>query len=45
MSSKQGFPDLGLSLEKGTPDVPNDGQYHVLLNGEVVFSSKREKRR
>jgi hypothetical protein len=37
---KQGIPELGLSLEKGTATVPTDGQFHVILNGEVMFSSK-----
>lgn len=36
---KQSFPDLGLSLENGTEDVPQDGRYHVLLNGEIVYSA------
>lgn len=33
-------PSLGLSFEMGTTDVPSDGRYHVLLRGDLVFSSK-----
>ena len=36
---KQGVSRVGLSIEMGTEAVPNDGQYHVLLDGRVVFNS------
>lgn len=41
---KQGVPDIGLFLEMGTKDVPDDGRYHLVFNGEVVqsFSSQKE---
>lgn len=41
---KQEVPTLQLSVEHGTASVPADGQYHVLLKGDVVFSSKSRKR-
>jgi len=31
---------IGLSVEKGTSSVPNDGRFHVVVDGNVVFSSK-----
>lgn len=40
---RQSIPQLGLSVELGTPDVPDDGKYHVLLNGEEVFASAKQK--
>ena|GEM_PF-2445758 len=36
---RQAIPKLGLSVELGTAAVPDDGQYHVLLDGGIVFSS------
>jgi hypothetical protein len=41
---KQSIPGLGLSLEQGTTSVPNDGQFHVILDTEIVFSSTSESR-
>lgn len=35
---KQYVPTLGISLERGTESVPNDGRYHVTKNGELVGS-------
>jgi hypothetical protein len=32
----------GLSVEKGTDRVPNDGKYHVLVDGEIVLSTPVE---
>jgi hypothetical protein len=29
-----------LSVEQGTPAVPDDDQYHVLVNGKVILSTK-----
>ena len=40
---RQGIPAIGLSLERGTEGVPDDGQFHVVLNGEEVFSSRLQK--
>ena len=40
---KQSIPNIGLSLERGTAGVPEDGQYHLVLHGHVVFSSISEK--
>jgi hypothetical protein len=31
---------IGLSIEQGTRSVPNDGRFHVVVDGNVVFSSK-----
>src|SRR6266511_1976384 len=31
---------IGLSIEQGTSLVPNDGRFHVVVDGNVVFSSK-----
>lgn len=32
----------GLSVEKGTDRVPDDGRYHFLVDGEVVLSTTVE---
>jgi hypothetical protein len=32
----------GLSVEKGTDRVPNDGKYHFLVDGEIVLSTTVE---
>ena len=29
-----------LSVELGTPAVPDDGQYHVVVNGEIILSTR-----
>lgn len=39
---KQYVPGLGISLERGTDEVPNDGRYHVTRNGEVVASFRSQ---
>ena len=41
--TRQGVPALGLSVERGTGEVPDDGCFHVTLNGAVIFSSVSEK--
>lgn len=33
-------PKLGLSIEYGTPQVPVDGRYHVVVDGVVVHSTR-----
>jgi len=33
-------PRYSLSVEQGTTAVPDDGQYHVLANGEIVLSTR-----
>jgi len=35
-------PKYGLSVEKGTDRVPDDGQYHFLVDGEIVLSTTVE---
>jgi hypothetical protein len=37
---KQQIPAIGLSMEQGTSSVPDDGRFHVLVGGDIVFSSK-----
>jgi hypothetical protein len=32
----------GLSVEKGTDLVPDDGRYHLLVDGEIVLSTTVE---
>jgi len=32
----------GLSVEKGTDRVPDDGRYHFLVDGEIVLSTPVE---
>lgn len=32
---RQSIPAIGLSLEKSTEQVPKDGYFYVLLNGEI----------
>jgi len=32
----------GVALKRGTMDVPNDGRYHVLVDGEIVLSTRVE---
>lgn len=32
----------GLSVQKGTPHVPSDGRYHLLVDGKIVLSTKVE---
>lgn len=34
-SYRQSLAAIGLSLERNTPAVPQDGHYYVVLNGEV----------
>jgi len=29
-----------LSIEQGTSAVPDDGQYHVIVNGEIILSTR-----
>ena len=38
------IPALGISLEQGTDDVPDDDRYHIVLDGAVVASFSNEKR-
>jgi hypothetical protein len=33
-------PRYPLSIEQGTAAVPDDGQYHVLVNGKIVLSTR-----
>lgn len=32
----------GLSVERGTDSVPDDGQYHVVVDGEIELSTTVE---
>jgi hypothetical protein len=40
---KQEMPSLQLSVECATPAVPNDGRFHVLVNGDVRYSSPSQR--
>jgi hypothetical protein len=33
---KQYIPDIGLSIEKNTENVPHDGNYYLVRNGQIV---------
>ena len=33
---KRYIPDINLSIEKGTKDVPNDGRYYLLMDGIIT---------
>ncbi len=44
MRFKQGVPTLELSIERGTSAVPADGKYHVTLRGQIIFSSRSQKK-
>lgn len=35
-------PKYGLSVEKDTDRVPDDGQYHLLADGEIILSTPVE---
>ncbi len=37
---KQQVPTIGLSIEQATGSVPDDGRFHVAVEGDIVFSSK-----
>jgi hypothetical protein len=37
---KQQVPRVRLSIEQGTRSVPDDGRFHILIDSEIVFSSK-----
>jgi hypothetical protein len=39
---RQSVPRLALSIEMGTDSVPDDGRYHVLLDGKRVYASAQK---
>ncbi|SRR6266536_3400242 len=39
MTYRQAVERIGLSIERGTEAVPNDGRFYVLLNGQIVYTS------
>jgi hypothetical protein len=41
---RQAVPEIGLSLERGTDAVPDDGMFHVLLNGEARLSTESKQK-
>lgn len=41
---RQEVRSVGLSIERGTETVPDDGFYHVILLGEIVFRSRSQAR-
>lgn len=44
MAYKYGYEDLDLFIEQGTDRVPNDGQFHFVLRGQVIEHEASEKR-
>jgi len=42
MSFVQGIEPIDLWVKKGTPDVPDDGKFHVVHQGKIVASYRRE---
>lgn len=32
----------GVAIHRGTEDVPRDGRYHVIVDGEIIFSTRVE---
>lgn len=32
----------GVSVQRGTPAVPDDGRYHVVVDGEIMLSTRVE---
>jgi hypothetical protein len=43
MAFKQQVPRLALSVEQGTPAVPDDGLYHLVQDGSILASFKRRE--
>lgn len=41
---RQAIEDIGLSIEQGTKAVPDDGRFHVLLEGRVILSTASRAR-
>ena len=41
---KQYIPDLGLSIEKNTENVPRDGKYYLLRGGQIVKAFRTLKK-
>ena len=39
----QGIENAGLFIKKGTDDVPDDGKYHLVQSGKVVFTHSNLK--
>ena len=39
-----GIPALGIAVCRGTEDVPDDGRYHVVVDGQIVASERSQKR-
>lgn len=44
MTFRQAVERIGLSIERGTEAVPNDGRFHVLLNGQIVYTTSSKAR-
>ena len=40
---RQAVPTLNLSLERGTEEVPDDGRFHVVRDGAVVYTSQSQE--
>lgn len=44
MSFMQGITAIDLWVKRATPDVPNDGKYHIVQQGVIVASYRGEAR-
>jgi hypothetical protein len=42
MPSRRGIEAIDLWVKQATPDVPNDGKYHVVHQGKIVASYRGE---
>jgi hypothetical protein len=40
MSYRKANSKLGVSVELGTENVPDDGCYHVIVDGKIVYSTR-----
>ena len=40
---RQSLPAANLSLERATENVPDDGRFHLLVNGGIVKSFRHER--
>ena len=40
---RQSIPDIGLSIERATDSVPDDGKFYVIIEGETLGSFRALK--
>lgn len=41
---KRYIPNIHLSIEKSTDNVPDDGKYYILKDSEIIFNSRSLKK-